>query len=242
MNMTTIKSCFSFFTINSGSKAIHLSSNFSFTVKRDINTPTITADITINNQYTTRINLKPKVGDTCFISIQNDRSKKTLIFKGKISSISLALNKMTLSASYECIDSKIYEETYLKADTKKILESFVPKLQFEATNQEHINITLKHAKPENLRKMLDIHKMNYFINLENQVVIMDKLLRKEAKQFDISNCSRGTENSKIIIFPIPELEIGDIVVALGKKHYVTGITYKYASSVKMKLGVKECLS
>ena len=241
MNIKTIKSCFSFFTINRGSKAIHLSSNFNFTVKRDINTPTITADIIINNQYATRINLKPKVGDSCFISIQNDKGEKILIFKGKISSISLALNKMTLSASYDCVDSEVYKETFNKADTKKILERFVPKIQFEATNQDHTNITLKHTKPENLRKMLDIHKMNYFINLENKVVIMDKFLRKKAKQFDISNCSRGTEKSKIIIFPIPELEIGDIVVALGKKHYVTGITYKYASSVRMKLGVKECL-
>ena len=233
-----IISCFSFLTINK----THLASNFHFTVKRDTNTPTIIADITINNQYATRIGLKPKVGDSCFISIQNDKGEKTLIFNGKITIVALSPNKMTFTASYECIDSKIYEETFLEADTKKILESFVPKLQFEATNQEHINITLKHSKPENLRKMLDIHKMNYFINLENKVVIMDKFLRKEAKQFDISNCTRGTENSKIIIFPIPELEIGDIVVALGKKHYVTGITYKYASSVRMKLGVKECLS
>jgi len=242
MNTITIRSCFSFLTINRSSKAIHLASNFNFTVKRDINTTSVTAGITINNQYATRIGLKPKVGDSCFISIQNDKGKKTLIFKGKIATISLALNKMTLSASYNCIDSEVYKETFLKADTKKILESFVPKIQFEATNQEHINITLKHSKPENLRKMLDIHKMNYFINLENKVVIMDKFQRKDAKQFNISNCTKGTEDSKIIIFPIPELEIGDIIFSLGKKHYVTGITYKYASSVRMKLGVKECLS
>lgn len=235
-----IKSCFSFLTINGSPKTIHLASNFNFTVKKGINNPTISADITINNQYAAKISLKPKIGDTCFISIQNDKDKKTLIFKGKISSITRPLNKMTLSAFYNCVDSKVYEETFLEADTKKILESFVPQIQFEATNQEHTNITLKHTKAENLRKMLDIHKMNYFINLKNQVVIMDKLLRKGAKQFDISNCTRATANSKITISPIPALEIGDIVVSLGKKYYVTDINYHYTASFKMILGVQEC--
>ena len=240
MNTITIRSCFSFLTINGTPKTIHLSSNFNFSVKRSINNPTITADININNQYATKINLKPKVGETCFVSIQNDKSEKTLIFKGKISSVALALNKMTISASYDCVDSKIYEETFLKADTKKILESFVPKILFEAKNQEHPRIILKDTKAENLRKMLDIHKMNYFVNLDNQVVIMDHLQRKDAKQFDISNCTRATAKSKITIFPIPALQIGDIVVSLGKKYFVTDINYHYTASFKMILGVQEC--
>jgi len=238
MDTKFITSCFSFLTINK----THLASNFNFTVKRDINTPSITTEVTINNQYATRIGLKPKIGDSCFISIQNDKGKKTLIFNGKIISIALSPNKITLTAFYNCVESEVYKETFSDADTKKILDSFVPKIQFEATTQKHPRIILKDTKSENLRKMLDIHKMNYFINLENRVVIMDEFLRKDAKQFDISKCTKGVANSKIIIFPIPELEIGDIVVSLDKKHYVTGIHYKYTASVRMELGVKECLT
>ena len=237
MNTKFITSCFSFLTINK----TYLASNFNFTVKRNINTPAITTEITINNQYATKIGLKPKVGDSCFISIQNDKGTKTSIFSGKIATIALSPNKITLTAFYNCVESEVYKETFLKADTKKILDSFVPKIQFEATNQEHPRIILKDTKSENLKKMLDIHKMNYFINLENQVVIIDDFLRKDAKQFDISNCTKGMAGSKIIIFPIPELEIGDIVISLGQKHHVTGIHYKYTTSVRMVLGVKECL-
>ncbi len=242
MKIITIKSCFSFLTINGSPKTVHLSSNFSFTVKRDVNNTSITAEIILNNQYATKIGLKPEIEDLCIISIQNDKREKIEIFSGKISTIDLATNRMTISAFYNCVEPKVYKETFNDADTKKILESFVPKIQFEAKNLQHPRIILKDTKTENLRKMLDIHKMNYFINLKNQVVIMDEFLRKGAQQFDVSNCTRGTTSSSIVIFPIPELDIGDIVVLFDEKYYVTDITYSYASSVRMILGVKKCLT
>ena len=242
MSKININSCFSFLTINGSPKTVHLSSNFSFTVKRDINNHIITAEIILNNQYATRVGLKPKIGELCFISIQNDKGEKILIFSGEISTIDLAANKITLSAFYNCVEPEVYKETFNDADTKKILESFVPKIQFEAKNPQHPRIILEHTKAENLRKMLTIHKMNYFINLKNKVVIMDEFLRKGAQQFDVSNCTRGTTSSSIAIFPIPELDIGDIVVLFDEKYYVTDITYSYASSVRMILGVKKCLT
>ena len=242
MSTITINSCFSFLTINKSSKTIHLSSNFNFTVKRDINNHIVTTEIVLNNQYATRVGLKPKIGDSCFISIQNNDGEKILIFSGSITNISTVSDKLILTSFYNCVESELYKETFLEADTKKILESFIPKIQFEAKNQTHPRIILEHSKPENLRKILNIHRMNYFINLKNQVVIIDKFLRKNAQQFDISNCTKETNTSSIVIFPIPELEIGDIVVLFDEKYYVTGITYKYTSSVKMVLGVKKCLT
>ena len=236
MDQKIIKSCFSFLTINK----THLASNFNFKVKKEINNPTITAEITINNQYASKINLVPKVGNSCFVSIQNNNTEKTLIFKGKIINISFSPNKINITAYYNCVDSKIYEETFLKCDTKQIIDSFVSNIKFEATNHTNNRIVFKNTKAENLKKVLSIHNMNYFINKKNQVVVMDHLQRKNAQQYNISNCIKSVESSKISIFPIPELEIGDIVISSDEQYFVTSINYRYNASIKMILGVQAC--
>ena len=246
--MPEIKQTSAYLTINSK----HLDRNFRFKIICSSNALQKTASIYIKRNYFLTNRIVINTGDKVFISLQNNKEDKILIFSGITKSVSTTAHEIHLEAGFNCVEDKVFSETYKDTKLEEVLKELLskgtdaysaefdrmskilPKLKYEAEGFEREQIIVQGAIALSTKRLLS--DKYYYLNLKDELVVLDK--PKEGASYIVDDCLYFAKADCIAIFPIPQLEINDTVEYQGNKYIVDSIVYHYLSRAQMILGVR----
>ncbi|MGL5956786.1 MAG: hypothetical protein ACRC0X_09375 [Brevinema sp.] len=227
--MPEIRITRSFLTINDK----HLDRNFTFKVIRSANSLITSASICIKRNYFLANRIEVQIGDKIYISLQNNNEDKVLIFNGIVQNVSASSSDIHIITEYRAVENIVFNETYKDTSLEKVLKEISSDIEYEASDFEREQTICRGKLEETLKRLLG--DKYYYLNLENKLKVLDS--PKKGKNYLIDDCLYFVKSGCIAIFPIPQLEINDIVEYQGQKYIVNNIVYYYLSKAQMILGV-----
>ena len=217
--------------------------NFSFIVVNALNSAAKTASIKIKRNYFLANKIETKPGDACYLSLSVNNGAKILIFSGKIKNTITTARDIVIEASYHAFNPEEINETYKDTSYKDVLTKLAPNLQYQTENVTPEQIVLKGRREENFRRVVQSlsnalrRPLYYSLTRENSLILSGNILKNKAKTHTIDDMLLATERNKLNIFPIPELEIGDIVKLRDKEYIVKAVTFDFSAKAAMRLEV-----
>ncbi len=227
--MSEIKQTSAYLTINNK----HLDRNFRFKIIRSSHSLQKTASVYIKRNYFLANRIEVNIGDKIFISLQNNKEDKVLIFSGMVRSASTTAHEIHLEACFKCIKDEVFEETYKDTNLEKVLKELVSDMDYQAEDKSREQIVVQGKKELSLYRLLQ--NKYFYLNLKDKLVVLDE--PKIGSNFIVDECLYFAKADCIAIFPIPQLEINDTVEYQGNKYLVDSIVYHYLSRSQMILGV-----
>ncbi|WP_143280442.1 hypothetical protein [Brevinema andersonii] len=182
-------------------------------------------------------------GDICRITVSVNNKKKVLIFSGSIETVMTTSRDIIIEASYHLFDDKDMNETFKDTSYQDVFLRLTDKLEYRTEDFTPRQIVLKGNKEDNARRLLQscshaLRRPLYcYLNAQNRLIITDNMGKHKANIFIIDNVLVSVGRVQFVIFPIPEIEIGDRVRLKGKEYRVKAITYDFTMKAFMRLEV-----
>ncbi len=210
-----------------------LDRNFTFKVVRSANSLISSANIHIKKNYFLSNRIQVNNGDQISISLQNNDDDKVVIFNGIVTSVSTTATTIYLTAGYRVVDDEIFDETYKDSCLGDVLPNLVSKLEYSYDDPVLPQIIVKGKKEASVSRLLQ--GKNYFTDLEQNLVVSPDF----GATYNVDHCLHHVKNNQAHIFPIPKLDIFDIIEFIKQKFIVKGIVYNYKSRAKMYLNLEK---
>lgn len=217
--------------------------NFGFIAVNALNSAAKTASLKVRRNYFLANKIETKPGDACHLSLSVNNGAKILIFSGNIKSMITTARDMVIEAAYSAFDGSEINETYKDTSYKDVLTKLAPNLQYQTENVTPEQIVLQGSKEENFRRAVQSlskalrRPLYYSLTRENSLILSDNILKNKAKTYTVDDMLLAAERSKLNIFPIPELEIGDKVKLRDKEYIVKAVTFDFSAQALMRLEV-----
>ena len=222
-----------FLTINNK----NLDRNFTFKIIQAGKSLSKIARITIKKDFYYANKIELKKDDKVFVSIANNKEDKVLIFNGIVQNITNNHHELQIEAIFHAVENTVFNETYKDTNLEKVLKNIIPKFNYQAKDFEQEQIIVQGIKRDTAFRLLNKRELFYYIDKDNVLSIREEPKNENTKEYSIDNCLYFTKDNSIAIFPIPQLNIGDIVILKEKKFIVHSIVYHYLSRSQMILGV-----
>lgn len=190
--------------------------NFGFIAVNALNSAAKTASLKVRRNYFLAHKIETKPGDACHLSLSVNNGTKILIFSGNVKSMITTARDIVIEASYYAFNPEEVNETYKDTSYKDVLTKLTDRLDYQTENFTPEQIVLQGSKEENFRRVVQSlsnalrRPLYYSLTRENSLILSDNILKNKAKTYAVDDMLLAAERNKLNIFPIPELEIGDI--------------------------------
>ena len=214
---------------------------FSFEVANVLNSTSKTAMITINPLFLAEKKINIEIGTMIRLGMIVNGDKEFVLFSGTVAKSIRFGDVIKIEARFEAVKQGIVNETLVGMSYKEAFSKLVENLDFRVDDVIPQQIILKGLAKNSFHQLIAslssaIKKPLYYYLLGDSTLVITSKLEQE-KRFRIGDYALSLTTDMIETFPIPEMEIGNMVFWLLGSRTVKSIIWKTAPRISMFLGV-----